>query len=110
MSAVIVPIVPKIELSRVLFTTDFTETSCKALPLVSAIARRYGAQVFMAHVWTPEPYPLVAPEVVAVLDRQAESGARREVERLLTARALDGMKAEPLLCRGRPAREIARLA
>jgi nucleotide-binding universal stress UspA family protein len=110
MSAAIVPIVPKIELSRVLFTTDFTETSCKALPLVSAIAHRYAAKVFMAHVWTPGPYPLVAPEVVAVLDRQTERGARWELEKLLKSRPWDGVKAELLLGRGKPAREIARLA
>jgi nucleotide-binding universal stress UspA family protein len=109
MSAVIVPIVPKIELDRVLFTTDFTEASCKALPLVSAIARRYGANVYTAHVWTPGPYPLVAPEVVAVLDRQTEKGARWELEKLLKSKPLDGMKAEPLLSRGKPAHEIARL-
>lgn len=88
MSAVIVPILPKIELSRVLFTTDFTEASRKALPLVSAIARRYGAKVFMAHVWTPGPHPLVAPEVVAVLDRQVEKGARGELQELLNTQHL----------------------
>jgi len=112
MSAVIVPIVPKTQLSRVLFTTDFTEASCKALPLLAAIARRYQAKVFVGHVWAPRPYPLVAPEVVAILDRQAERGSKRELEKylLLNSQAMDGMKAELLLSRGKPAHEIARLA
>lgn len=110
MSAGIVPIVPAVELKRVLFTTDFTEASCRALPIVSAIARRYGAKVFMAHVWTPKPYPMVAPEVIAVLDRQTEREARSEMENFGRTSTLDGITTEVLLSRGKPADEIASLA
>ena len=73
MSAVIAPIVPSIELKRILFTTDFTEASRRALPIVSAIARRYGARIFMAHVWSPKVYPMVSPEESPGSDNVAAS-------------------------------------
>src|SRR5215470_5896788 len=110
MSAVIVPIVPMIELKRILFTTDFTDASQRALPMLAAIARRYGSKVFAAHVWTPGPYSMVPPEVIAVLQRQSERGARSELEKLSQASTLAGIKMEALVRCGNPAEEIGRLA
>lgn len=110
MSAAIVSIVPKVELKRILFTTDFTEASRRPSPIVSAIARRYGAKVFVAHVQTPNVSPMVASEAVAVLDRQTEREARLELEKLQQTYAFDGIRVEPLLSCGNPAGEIARLA
>jgi nucleotide-binding universal stress UspA family protein len=109
MSAVIVPIVPAIALKRILFTTDFTDVSQKALPIVSAIAHRYGSRVFVAHVWTPGPYPMVSPEAAAVLDRQSERAAKQELERISQSRLLNGIKMEPTMRCGEPAEEIGRL-
>ena len=79
MSAVVVPIVPAIDLKRVLFTTDFTDASQRALPILAAIARRYGSKVYAAHVWTPNPYAMVSPEVIDVLDRQSKRAAKAEL-------------------------------
>jgi nucleotide-binding universal stress UspA family protein len=110
MSAVVVPIVPMIELKRVLFTTDFTDASQKALPILRAIARRFGSKVFAAHVWTPMPYSMVSPDVIAVLDRQSERAAKSELEKLSKTPVLDGIKMEPLVRCGKPAEEIGRLA
>lgn len=110
MNAVIVPIVPMVELKRVLFSTDFTEASRVALPIVAAIARHYGSEVFAAHVWTPGPHPMVASEVIAALDRKTENDARSELEKLLQSQVLEGIKTELLVRRGLPAEEIRRLA
>jgi nucleotide-binding universal stress UspA family protein len=110
MSAVVVPIVPAIELKRVLFTTDFTDASQRALPILAAIARRYGSKVFAAHVWTPGPYSMVPAEVIAVLDRQSERAAKTELEQLTQAHVLEGIEVEPLVCCGQPGQEIGRLA
>ena len=109
-AVVVVPIVPAIDLKRVLFTTDFTDASERALPILAAIARRYGSKVFAAHVWTPGPYSMVPSEVIAVLDRQSERAAKIELEQLSQAHVLDGIEVEPLVRRGRPAEEIGRLA
>jgi len=98
-----------IDLKRVLFTTDFTDASQRALPILSALARRYDAKVFAAHVWPPGPYSMVSPEVIAALDRQSERAAKSELYKLSKTAALDGIKLEPLVCCGQPAEEIARL-
>lgn len=109
MSAAIVPVVPIVELKRVLFTTDFTDVSQRALPIVSAIAHRCGYKVFAAHVWTPGPYLMVSPEAAAVLDRQSEQAAKEELERLSRSRRFDGIKMEPIVRCGDPAGEINHL-
>jgi nucleotide-binding universal stress UspA family protein len=109
MSAVIVPVVPSIALKRILFATDFTEASHTALPVVSAIARRYGAKVFAAYVWSHGPYSLVAPEVVAMLDRQTEQAVRLSLEKLLQSQPLAGIEAEALVRSGRAPEAIGRL-
>jgi len=109
MSAAIVPVVPAVELKRVLFTTDFTDVSQRALPIISAIAHRYSSKVFAAHVWTPGPYLMVSPEAASILDRQSERAAKQELERLSQSRPLNGIKMEPIVRCGEPAEEIGRL-
>lgn len=109
MSAVVIPVVDAIDLKRVLFTTDFTDASQRALPVVAALARRYHAKVFAAHVWTLGPYPMVPPEVIAALDRQSDRAAKSEIEKLAQAPDLHGMKVEPLVRQGKPAEGIASL-
>lgn len=109
MNAAIIPLVPAIELQRVLYATDFSEASRSALPLLAAVARRYGSHVFLAHVWEPEIYPMINPEAVAVLDRRQERDARRSLDRLLHEPALNGISAEMVLRSGSPADQLQRI-
>jgi nucleotide-binding universal stress UspA family protein len=39
-----------IRLQRILFATDFSPTSAMALPYAAAIARRFRASIYVAHV------------------------------------------------------------
>jgi nucleotide-binding universal stress UspA family protein len=98
-----------IDLKRVLFTTDFTDASQRALPIVAALARRYDAKVFAAHIWPPGPYSIVSPEVIATLDRQSELAAKSEIDKLSKTATLNGINLEPLVRCGKPAEEIGRL-
>jgi nucleotide-binding universal stress UspA family protein len=98
MNAAIVPIVPAIELKRILYATDFSEASRAALPIVAAIARHYGSRVYSAHVWSPPTYPMLSPEVVSVLDRRQQREAQDKLERLLHTPAL---AAETILAHAR---------
>jgi nucleotide-binding universal stress UspA family protein len=100
MNAAIVPVIPAIELKRILYATDFSEASSAALPVVAAIAHRYGSRVFAAHVWTPSPYPMVAPQVVSVLDRKQERETKDELDKLLHTPLFKGMEVEAVVCRG----------
>ena len=44
-------------LRNVLFATDFSSASMKALPYVTAVARRFDSKLCIAHVVPPEDYP-----------------------------------------------------
>lgn len=46
---------PRVALQNILFPTDFSERSAAALPYAAAIARRYQAKVYLAHVVENEP-------------------------------------------------------
>ncbi len=46
----------RVSISNILLTTDFSKASRAALPYVSALARLYGAKVFVAHVVSPEAH------------------------------------------------------
>jgi len=55
-------------LKSVLVATDFSEASDKALRHALAIARHYGAKLYLAHVVSSLGFTLVGPDaVVAVL-------------------------------------------
>jgi nucleotide-binding universal stress UspA family protein len=109
MNAVIVPLVPAIDLKRILYATDFSEASRAALPVVAAIARHYGSEVFAAHVWAPMPYAMIAPEVATVLDRRQQRGAEEELERLLEAPPLQEIPGQAVVKRGTPAEQLQRV-
>lgn len=53
---VLLSIPQTIQLERILYATDFSPASERALPIVSTIARHYGSQVFLAHIWVDKPY------------------------------------------------------
>lgn len=46
-----------VSLRNVLFATDFSAASMKALPYVTSIARRFGSKVCVTHVVPPADYP-----------------------------------------------------
>jgi nucleotide-binding universal stress UspA family protein len=108
-NAAVVPIVPAVEIKRILYTTDFSDASRAALPVLGAIARHYGARVYAAHVWSPPIYPMVSPEVVSILDRRQQKEAREELEKLLHAQTLAGTSGEIILSRGAPAEQLERV-
>lgn len=66
---VVISIPPAIQLERILYATDFSEASKRALPIVSAIARHYGSKIFLAHVLPPKPYPV--PNVSAAEEKES---------------------------------------
>jgi nucleotide-binding universal stress UspA family protein len=107
-STVVIPIAPVIELQRVLFATDFSQASLAALPLVSSIAHKYGSQVFVVNVSTPDSYTLVSPEAVAVLQHKEELKARSKVQALLKTKELAGLSTTAVVRSGLPTEELVR--
>lgn len=109
-AAVIVPIVPAIRLKRILYATDFSEGARMALPVVSAIARRYGSEVLAAHVCAPHAYPLVTPEAASTLDRKKEREARKDLDKVLRDMEALGIPTKPILKHGEPVTQLERIA
>ena len=60
---------------RILFTTDFSETSLKALPTAAAIARTFGSTLTLMYVLTPGDEVCTVPEftydVKGIVERDA---------------------------------------
>jgi nucleotide-binding universal stress UspA family protein len=100
-SAIVIPIVPAIELTRILYATDFSDASLAALPLVSTIAHKYGSRVFVVNVCTAAPYAMVSPEAAAVLQHKDELRARDKTRDLLKTGDLAGLSATAIVRTGR---------
>ncbi len=107
--AILVPIVPKIELKRILYATDFSEASRAALSLVSTVARRYGSEVFVANIWAPIPYTLLTPQNASTFNQAQENEARSRAHALLNTKELNGLPTTVIVQAGGPAVELNRI-
>lgn len=77
---------PRICFKNVLFATDFSSTSERALPYTVDIARRFGSTIHAVHVVQPDIYPLVPPSEWAKMaeeEKEFREEKRRELEREL---------------------------
>lgn len=85
---------------NILFATDFSSTSEAALPFALALAKHYGAAVFVTHILPPEPrYELpIEPEPDATNVRKQE--ARAHFDALLASGKLKDVVHEPILRSG----------
>jgi len=104
--AVVVPILPAIQLKRLLYATDFSAASRMALPVVAAIARKHHAKVFVAHIWLPIPYPMATPEAITVLDTRQEREIRKLAGNFLQSSELAGLETEIVAKSGDPKDEL----
>lgn len=85
---VLISMPPEVQLDRILYATDFSMASERALPIVSAIARHYHSQVHLAHIYPSAIYPLDVPaarpvDSAAIAEQQmSELVHRPELENL----------------------------
>jgi nucleotide-binding universal stress UspA family protein len=89
----------RILLSNVLFATDFSQSSKAALPYAIALARQYGAKVFMAHAIAPEPHLSVPLDPLPAKADPARLDAERRLADLARVASV-GRSHEELLERG----------
>lgn len=79
-----------IQLPRILVATDFSPESNRALDYAVSLAHRYGSYLYLAHVISPDAYPLAAPEVtVNLVDSQRRDAENKIQELLLSGRLQD---------------------
>lgn len=110
MSAVVVPLVPAIAIRRMLYATDFSAASNAALPLVAALARRYGSEVYVVNIRSALPYTMATPEAVCVIESQGEREARAAMDEVLRSPDLEGLCTRVIVETGEPAEELKRAA
>jgi len=85
---------------NILFATDFSSSSEAALPVAIALAKHFGAALFVTHVLPTEPrYELpIEPEPAALNPRKQE--AQKHFDELLASGALNDVVHEPILRSG----------
>lgn len=88
--------IPKFE--NVLFATDFSDGSLRALPYTAAVARVFRATVHLCHIITPTPAATGAaiPDLYEAIGKQATE----ELIRLSDSPALQGLDRELALAQG----------
>lgn len=89
-----------VALRRILWTTDFSPCSEAALQYAMAIARRYGAHLYLAHVVRPESFEFIVPEAVNSILEEARRGAEDQMARLLVTGRLRGVSHQVIIGTG----------
>ncbi len=62
------PAASEIDFRWILLPTDFSENSCKAFPLATAMAHEYRAKLTLAYVVPPMPAPIAMPNEIPYVD------------------------------------------
>ena len=81
-----------VSLRNVLFATDFSPASMRALPYATGIAQQFGSKLYVAHVVPPEDYP----SGLNSYDESAHAGCRQAENKLKSA--LDSASCRGLSC------------
>ena len=87
-------------LKSVLIATDFSPASVKALHHAVAIARHYGAKLYIAHVVWPVGYLMAGPEALELGCEGARKDAQELQRDLIAKGLLDGLDHEVVVRQG----------
>ena len=100
----------KIRFDKILLTTDFSPISEKALPYAAAIARHFGAMIYVAHLIPVEDYAHIPPsersEALARIKEQAE----RQITAILSSSHFQGIPHKIVLDHGDVLTLLSRIA
>jgi nucleotide-binding universal stress UspA family protein len=80
-----------LRLTSVLMATDLSPTSVKPLHHALAIARRYGAKLYVVHVVSPAAYLMAGPEALELAYQGASDEAQQLQRDLLDDGSLNGL-------------------
>jgi len=89
-----------VKLSNILFATDFSAASERALDYVLAIARRYESHLYVVHAIRPDMHQPVPPDPFNAALELARPAAEWEMASLLISGRLRGVSHEVLLEEG----------
>ncbi len=89
-----------VQLKSILIATDFSQASEKPLCHGLAIARRYGAKVYLAHVVSSLGFTLAGPEAIAAAEEAVCRDAAHLEDDLLRSGALCGLQHQVVIRQG----------
>jgi nucleotide-binding universal stress UspA family protein len=95
-----VDFVKRVSLTKILVTTDFSEASDRALDYAIALARRYDARIYLAHVITPDPFQFAEPQLAQATYEKVRQAAEEGVTDILISGKLRGVPHEVLMDEG----------
>ena len=90
----------QIALKNILFATDFDVSASRALPFAVALANRYEAVLFAAHVIPPEAYAFASPQSVDRILKEAGDFAAYTLDQIIGPLRYRGLRCEALLGEG----------
>jgi nucleotide-binding universal stress UspA family protein len=73
----------QIALKNILFATDFEASASRALPFAVALADRYGAKFYAAHVIPPGAYAIARPESIDLTLEGLQAHAIRKLNQII---------------------------
>ena len=101
---------PKIALKNILFATNFEVVANRALRFAVALATRYGAKLYAAHVIPQEAYAFAHPDSAERTLREAEDYAGYKLDQIVSPLKNQGRPCEALLGNGSAAEVITGFA
>jgi nucleotide-binding universal stress UspA family protein len=90
----------RVTLTKILVTTDFSEVSDRALDYAIALARRYDARIYLAHVITPDPFQFAEPQLAQATYEKVRQAAEEGITDILISGKLRGVPHEVLMEEG----------
>src|SRR5450631_4236876 len=90
----------QIALKNILFATDFEASASRALPFAVALADRYGAKFYAAHVIPLEAYALASSESIDRILKEAGDFAGYTLDRIIGSLRCRGLRCGALLGEG----------
>jgi nucleotide-binding universal stress UspA family protein len=90
----------RVSLTKILVTTDFSAVSDRALDYAIAVARRYDARIYLAHVITPDPFQFAEPQLAQATYEKVRQAAEEGITDILISGKLRGLPHEVLMEEG----------
>lgn len=100
---------PRLALENILFTTDFSVASDRALQVALALADWYGSKLFVAHAVTPEPHYNVPLEPLPLELDPLWQAAQKKMEALENNHTLDEVTHQTIVEHGQPWGVVSRI-
>jgi nucleotide-binding universal stress UspA family protein len=100
---------PRLALANILFTTDFSAASDRALQVTLALADWYGSKIYVAHAVTPEPHYNVPLKPLPLELDPLWQLAHKKMEGLETGEPFRNVQHEAILEHGHPWQVVSRV-